>query len=434
VTQDAAGPDGSGRLEALLRDLTALYPGAEARLSPAPSDPEGDAVRQFRVVLSSSRPRAAVPVDAPGAVRAFLRRDSAGDRRAHSAARRVVSAIAAGPLARVVFPATITVSPTGASSIEAYLAEVTGGPVRVSLATGSERANAKPVLGVATVAGEELGFCKVGLTPLARRLVKHEAEVLARLAGHLRRVVVPTVLHSGRWRGNEVLFLSAVRGNRGRGAILPVEAMREVAATDGTGQRHLVSSPWVAALRQRASAAPPELARTILTLLARLLERAERSGLREVLHGASHGDWGPWNMAWDGGRVVVWDWERYGGGLPVGLDAVHFLAHEELSVEGDLAGALALLDGTAEPAVRTVLSGWPGTDHDRATAAHFVVDAYLLEVACRFAADTVLVPAARVSRAAHWYLQVAGARLGSVVDRQPAVATPRHAGPDGSGR
>ena len=406
-------PAGAQRLDALLSDLAALYPDADVQLT-AGRGPSGGSstARRFLVVPSPARPRAAVPADSPGAVRAFLRRDSAGDSALQGGTRRLVAMVAGGRFAPVAFRATITVDPGSADSIESYLTRVTGGPVRISLASGSPRANAKPVLGVATPAGEELGFCKVGLTALAGDLVSHEGKVLNRLAGRLGGLVIPPVLHAGSWRGHHVLFLGAVRGTRGRGPELPAEAMRDVAATAGTDVRDLAESPWATSLRQRALAAPPDVGTAIDTLLPALVARAAESGVRGVLHGASHGDWGPWNMAWNGRRAVLWDWERYATDVPVGMDAVHFVAHAELRQRGDLAGTLAMLEKSAEPAVRAVLSGWPGTEHDVAAAARVVVDCYLLEIACRFAADAASVTAAPVARLAEWYLEVAAVRLG----------------------
>lgn len=408
-------PADDDRLHGLLADFRALYPGAQVRLA-APSDAGPDdaaaAERSFRVIPSARRPRAAVPTDAPDAVRAFLRRDTAGDRRSQRTARRAVALVAGSPLAGVAFRETIIVAPLGPDSIEAYLEQVTGGPVRLSLASGARRANAKPVLGVSTSAGEELGFCKVGLTPLAGALVRHESAVLRRLDGRLTDLVVPPVLHAGRWRDHDVLLMGAVRGTRGRGTELPLDAMREVAAVEGTMWCDLGSGPWATALRARSSAAPPDFARALHELLLRLVGPTRPGAAHRVLHGDSHGDWGPWNMAWNGQRAVVWDWERFASGVPVGMDAVHYVGHAALRRDGDLAGALAVLEQEAEPAVQAVLDGSSGTSHDASTSARLVVDAYLLEIACRFAVDAAAVSAPIVARVAKWYLRVAAARLG----------------------
>ena len=48
------------------------------------------------------------------------------------------------------------------------------------------------------------------------------------------------------------------------------------------------------------------------------------AGHVELTFGAWHGDWTPWNMATTATTVLVWDWERFGTGVPVGYDALHF--------------------------------------------------------------------------------------------------------------
>ncbi len=41
--------------------------------------------------------------------------------------------------------------------------------------------------------------------------------------------------------------------------------------------------------------------------------------------GSWHGDWTPWNLAPSADRgMLVWDWERFASGVPVGYDALHY--------------------------------------------------------------------------------------------------------------
>jgi hypothetical protein len=44
----------------------------------------------------------------------------------------------------------------------------------------------------------------------------------------------------------------------------------------------------------------------------------------ELRFGAWHGDWAPWNFAWEGRRLWVIDWEHWRRPAPVGLDELHF--------------------------------------------------------------------------------------------------------------
>ncbi|MDQ4037768.1 MAG: hypothetical protein M3313_05335, partial [Actinomycetota bacterium] len=61
---------------------------------------------------------------------------------------------------------------------------------------------------------------------------------------------------------------------------------------------------------------------------------------------AWHGDWSPWNMAWRGRRVQLWDWERFESGVPVGMDRTHYVLSALARTEGfnarTIARALAL--------------------------------------------------------------------------------------------
>lgn len=409
--------DATQRLRAVAGLLEAIYPGARAAIGPGRGTARrtGSAAsadgswRSFRVLPSRARPRLLVPTDLRGAVRPALQRVSAVDGWRDVAARRGVALLAGSALGDRWPGSTATVGPVDESSVESHLGTVVGGDVRLTVQIGAERANAKPVLGVyRTVDGREIGFCKVGSTALAGRLVRHESLTLERLAAaHLRTLEVPPVLHTGRWGGCDLVLLGTLRGSRGAGQSLPYGAMREVALVAGTTDPVLVDSPWVRSVRARrvAAAAPhSDWLQTVVTALV------ERHALLRVPHGTWHGDWGPWNMAWAGDRPVVWDWERCADGVPVGMDAAHFVAHPPLRRVGELRVALAVLHDRAEPAVATLL-GTLVPEEDRPGVARAVVNAYLIEIACRFAVDAAQVDAPAVERLATWYLQVAAARL-----------------------
>ena len=47
--------------------------------------------------------------------------------------------------------------------------------------------------------------------------------------------------------------------------------------------------------------------------------------------GAWHGDWAPWKMRPLAGRLLVWDWERFTIGGPLGYDALHFDLQQRIS-------------------------------------------------------------------------------------------------------
>lgn len=162
-------------------------------------------------------------------------------------------------------------------SIEGYLSEVLGAELRTVMhVRPAKRANRKPILEAHDKSGK-IAYVKIGDTPRTRELVAHEAATLAKLNDlPLKTVVTPTVLHHGTWHDHEVLVLSPLAVKRAKvGQDLLTAAVKEIA---GTGP------------------------------------------------GAWHGDLSPWNIAPTGdGRLLVWDWERYALGMPLGYDALHHL-------------------------------------------------------------------------------------------------------------
>ncbi len=192
-----------------------------------------------------------------------------------------------GPLGR---PVPVT---TGPETIAAHLADVLGMPVRVAVRVRpARRANRKPVLEVRRAGGpgRPIAFVKIGDTAATAALVRHESATLRMLAAvPLRVVSPPPVLHHGTWHGMEVLVLGALPvrralppGHRAGPALLRA-AIREIGALGGPGG-------W-----------------------------------------AWHGDLTPWNLApGPGGRLLVWDWERFGTGVPPGFDALHHDFHRAL--------------------------------------------------------------------------------------------------------
>jgi hypothetical protein len=223
-------------------------------------------------------------------------------------------------------------------SIDTYLAKVLGGSLSVSIHIGPARANRKPVLQLLSPAGDTVGFGKLGVGPLTRDLVRAETEALGRL-GQLAHpgVSVPRVLHSGRWRGHEVLVQTALPIWEARATLTTKRlavAMREIALCAGVHVGRLAEDVYWKDARQRLETLcltgdglrddgsnPVEEARTLTSAADQLVADA---GDTELTFGSWHGDWTPWNMATTSASLLVWDWERFTSGVPVGFDAVHF--------------------------------------------------------------------------------------------------------------
>lgn len=174
---------------------------------------------------------------------------------------------------------------TGGETIEDHLAAVFGVPVRVVLhVRPARRANRKPILSAHGPDGP-LAYVKIGDTPRTAALVRDEAAALRLLAdAPLKHIHPPLPLHHGCWRGLEVLAVSPLPVRPGR---IPGELVR-------------------AAVREIADLGGPQPY-------------------------GWHGDFTPWNMArGPDGRLLLWDWERFGTGVPLGFDALHLFFHRAL--------------------------------------------------------------------------------------------------------
>ncbi|WP_433245645.1 hypothetical protein ACQPYK_43800 [Streptosporangium sp. CA-135522] len=222
--------------------------------------------------------------------------------------------------------------PSGEDTIETYLSEALSAPIRVVLhVRPARRANRKPILEAHAPDGLA-AFVKIGDTDRVRELVANEARALHLLAGvPLKTVVPPSVLHHGSWRGLSVLALTPLPVRRG-----PIPA----------------------------------------DLLTEAIE--EISGLCDHRF-AWHGDFSPWNIARAAdGRLLVWDWERFATGVPLGFDAVHHFFQRALRRTGPATAARACLAQALPVLAPFGLSAAEA----RSTAIH-----YLIALAERHTAD-----------------------------------------------
>ena len=386
----------------LFSTIQSLYPEGTVSFSQL-SDDAGPG-RHFSILFSARRPRLLVPIDT-AAASAAMRREIAADSWFKVVGRTIVAAVVASPIRRLVFRDMLTIEPIGTRRIEDHLGDALAMPadrLRFALPQGAPRANGKPVLDLLTVEGARLGFAKISTSPLSARLVRAEVRTLRQLSqAALCHVDVPTVLHAGLWHGHEILIQSALPTGRGRRQDLPVDAMREVARIAGITTVRIERSRWLVELRQQASRLPSPDRERLLALTEAFEARHTAITLD---FGSWHGDWGPWNMAWSAGRPQVWDWERFTTGVPVALDAVHFTAHTALRRLGRLDLAAHTLRQRAMPALRRLGLG--------EFAIRPTIDAYLLEIACRFACDAAEPYGTAIRPFAEWHFTVAEARLG----------------------
>jgi hypothetical protein len=215
----------------------------------------------------------------------------------------------------------------------------------------------------------------------------------------LRDLTVPKVLHAGQWRGHQVLVQSALPVWRPRAALTNerlVAAMREVSGCCGTSRSWLATSPYWSELRERLDAVSDRPEGAALRTAARSL--IERAGDIDLRYGAWHGDWAPWNMATLADTLLVWDWERFTTGVPLGFDAVHYELQRRIQSTSDAGAAveatLKLAPGLLRP--------FEVTGH----AAGITALLYLVDLATRYLADRQAEAGARLGVLGTWLLPV----------------------------
>jgi Phosphotransferase enzyme family len=281
------------------------------------------------------------------------------------------------------------------ADIAGHLRTVLGRDVLVSLYIGPARANRKPVLQVLAPGGEVLGFVKVGVGPLTRRLVRAEAEALAFLAkAPTSRLAPPRLLYHGQWRGNEVLVQQACHAGRPAKRLAELSGpMAELAGIRGLSRHSLAQSPYLRGLRSRLG----ELAdRKLAVPLGQALDLLSPS-VGTLEFGSWHGDWTPWNMTMSSGRALVWDWERFGTGVPVGFDAVHFWLQGAIIRSGIAPETAAERVVTQAPEILAPFGLGPG-------AASHVAAVYLAEIAARYLQDGQAEAGNRLGWIGDWLL------------------------------
>jgi len=369
--------------------------------------------RDFVLIPGVRHPRLLVPA-APRAAAAALRQY--GQPRSW-AARMGVAAFAlglSGGLGGNVLGVRVRVTaPPEAENIEGYLKTVISPDIRVSIRLGPARANRKPVLQLLTKSGEPAGFVKIGFNPLTRELVRAEAASLAWLERTgLDRISVPRVLYHDQWHDMDILVLSPLPVWQRRRVLTPGHlsaAMDTVARVAGLAEGPLAGSAYLHQLRQRMEAADPGQERS--ALLQALDALVAAGGCEQLTFGAWHGDWSPWNMASTTQGLLVWDWERFATGVPVGFDALHYWLQSEVGpLHRDPLAAATECVGHAAALLAPFRIGEPRA---RLTAA-----LYLADVATRYLVDRQAAAGAPLGAPGTWLIPALVAEVAQLLARQ----------------
>lgn len=279
-------------------------------------------VRRFAVLPSAREARWFIPLDhgAAAAALSLYRPVRAPARAIHAAARAAASLDL--PL---WYRDQLCVARRALSPIEELLERCfPTETVRVAWSRGAigRVEHGKLSLAAVSTRGRVLAFAKSGASGVARRLVRHEAEVLRALGtrdGLAGRV--PRLLHAGEVSGSFVHIQAPLAGTPPRSTLGAPE--RELLAVLRGGERRSAAdSAFVRAMRERASELPARHG-AITRLVARLMPRLVRVRVPATV---VHGDFAPWNLRVHDGVAGAFDWE-YGepDGLPLVDECNHML-------------------------------------------------------------------------------------------------------------
>ncbi|GIJ44791.1 hypothetical protein Val02_16770 [Virgisporangium aliadipatigenens] len=369
--------------------LDLLYPGA---------DPGGGT--EFLMIPDRRRPRLLVPsADRRIAAAAVARYAEPQSRLARVKRDAVVMALRSGASSALLRDRVR--ANNGTDTIETYLRQVLGTDLYLSVHIGPARANRKPIVQVLAADGTTLAFVKLGTNELTRRLVRDEAAALRTLgATTLRAVRVPDLLHTGTWRRHEVLVQCALPVWEPRVALASdgcAEAMREVALSCGITRARLAGSAYWATLGTRLAAVTEHPEGHQLSRAARRIGTA--AGDVGLEFGSWHGDWAPWNMRPVAGELLVWDWERFTTGVPMGFDALHYDLQQRISTQSD--GTAAVRQTLLAASSLLAPFGVTAPSAVRLTAL-----LYLIDLAARYLADRQAEAGARLGVLGRWLLPV----------------------------
>jgi hypothetical protein len=372
-------------------------------LYPPPCRTDGSAgtpIAEYLVVPDARRPRLLVPTVSRRVAAVAVRRYAEPQSRAARLKRGAVVAALRTGASGVLLRDRVRVTGPFSTSIDGYLSEALGRELAISIHIGPARANRKPVLQLIGPEGDTFGFGKIGTGPLTQRLVKAETAALTALGGSgLTRLTVPRVLHAGQWRGLQVLIQSALPVWLPRAPLTPrrlVAAMLDIAGCCGYSQGPLGSSPYWHDLRQKLAAVAGRPEGAGLASAAELL--VKHAGETAFRYGAWHGDWAPWNMANLADALLVWDWERFATGVPLGFDAVHHELQRRIQSTGD---AKEAVEATVHRAAELLTPFGVPAESRPVTAL-----LYLVDLATRYLTDRQAEAGARLGVLGTWLLPV----------------------------
>jgi hypothetical protein len=409
--------DAAERMDHAASTIAALFPTATLRRQGS-EDRQHPPQRTFMVAPAVRHPRLLIPRRPAGAASTVLR--SYGGRLSTMGrwGYRGLGGLYRLSQGRGLGPTYVVAATDGGHhpGIDDHLSIVLGHTTSVAIQLSPPRANRKPVL-QALVDGsrEPAAFVKVGTTALTKRLAAAEADALLLVATAPRGpITAPTVLDHGGFADLSVLTLQALP--TWRSGRLPNDreaaAAADYIATVGPRTSGTLSetAQW-----QRTAAAVDGLPSTVVNDRLRRAYDAFAGIAAEIdlETGGSHGDWSPWNMWQTKETLLVWDWERFSTGVPIGTDLVHYRLQQLVVDRMDL-----------HLAARTVVDDAPlllrDCVHDPQVATVTAL-AHLLSLSVRYESEGQAAAGSRRGDSQRWLLPVLEAGLIDVRDRPRAT-------------
>lgn len=260
---------------------------------------------------------------------------------------------------------------------------------------GPPRSNRKPVAVILDASGPT-ALVKVGMNRLTNSLVRNESTALRTLGEREHDLFrAPDVLGAGSIEEHEYLVQSVLPVEREGAAVQASDLARvsaQVAAFEAASPSALADGEWGQKMAARVAALPAGADRTAIesgwTSLC-------RTSVHEFSHGSWHGDLSPWNCISAGSTVLVWDWERWDTGIPVGFDLLHW--HLFRGVADGLTFAQAALRLTQSGSDALTDSGLCEPSY-----CDELINAYLIEIATRFTTDNQRAAGSEAGRITDW--------------------------------
>jgi len=212
----------------------------------------------------------------------------------------------------------------------------------LSVSLGTPGPHRKPVIQVASEAGEVLGYVKIGWNEETKRLVEHEAQMLRTLTDESLPFRVPHVISTNEDGGRSICVQSRppepVRPAPGKMDAVYLEALNALVARNLRWLPLSESSFWQH-LQEQKKKVRSVYCRHLLEMAMEQI--SERWGGCELPFHYAHGDFTPWNAFIANGSLYLYDWEYALKEAPAGYDIFHFAVQQASLVKSKAPGRIS---------------------------------------------------------------------------------------------